>query len=568
MSERAIVPNYDFFPEVKILSNIKIYKDKSSIVEKIDDLLKESEFKTLVLDSYLSIDIADIKFITDGIEFSEIIDLNLYRLEDNEIENKFKDYLTDHPVNGKFASGHIIDMYEQNKIELALRKEFSGLRLIFGPGASNFVNDAVNIYVNTTFDKAWDRLIDSNKYLTEKRLKYIDFHLVEKHKHYNLCENDFIIDISIDNKMLSIIDYKEVINEIVKQPFRTVPLFQENIWGGGKWFQSRLGAPETNKKYSFLVSSILEEQYVNININGEILSIPGRDIINIEPLGLLGERNYYIYGSRTPIHLLIVDTIGGENSSLQVHPTAEYNQNQMNYPFGHHEGYYYIETTEQSKVLLGLKEDLKLREFSSALKTAQIKNKFEVANYVNSYDVEKFDYIYLPGGVVHAFCKESVCLEIDSSSTTTFKLWDWGRVDANGKPRQIDIDLGEKVIQENFSAPWVKANLFSREVLDNKEQEIYSDRIGTMSYCPMNVNKHWFNNELMIKNSSQMQIIVLVEGESAIICSPENIFNDFEIHYMETIYIPNDVKEVKITSPSQQRIAIVQIEKEGFSNNK
>jgi len=261
------------------------------------------------------------------------------------------------------------------------------------------------------------------------------------------------------------------------------------------------------------------------------------------------------------MHLLLVDTIGGQNSSLQVHPTACYNQDVMNYPYGHHEGYYIINATSESAVHLGVKEKYGLDEFTESLREAQKTQEYDAKEYVGYFPVKEHDFIYLPGGVVHAFCMETVCLEIDSFSTTTFKLWDWGRLDDSGKPRQIDIDLGERVIQKKFTAEWCRENLFFRES-DMSGTRGEKMKIGTMDYCPMSVNKYWLSDEKLFITTEQLQIIVLVEGNAAKVTSPDNRFEDYEIHYMEALYIPANLKNFVIKPIGGSEIAIVTIEKE------
>jgi len=467
MKSTERTPNYDFAPAVFVQQEVRIY-DRKEIAKVINSFYSANlNIKpTIVFDLHPGVNVKQIKKIIGELGIKKQMDLSQFRLSDSEMEMKFITYLTNHPNNGKFSVGEVGEFYKDGTKEIIADKlnEDNSL-VISGVGAAALVETAsLLILVNSTFDAATEYLQDTNEYLSEKRLKYLDFHLYDLHKRYLWERIDFVIDASTaDLRMMNKEHYLKCITEITSKPFRTVPLFQENIWGGGLWFQEVLGSAKTDKKYSFLVSAILEEQYVTISNKESSFNIPGKDIIALEPLRLLGERIFFTYGYRSPIHLLLVDTIGGANSSLQVHPTASYNQDYMNYPYGHHEGYYIVKTTADSSVYLGIDEKYNVDDFIEALKKAKNTGEFAAEEYVGHHALKQYDYIYLPGGVVHAFGKETVCLEIDSFSTTTFKLWDWGRLGSDGKPRQIDLDLGSMVIQPKFSSKWSQANLFSRE---------------------------------------------------------------------------------------------------------
>ena len=91
----------------------------------------------------------------------------------------------------------------------------------------------------------------------------------------------------------------------------------------------------------------------------------------------------------------------------------------------------------------------------------------------------------------------------------TFKLWDWGRLGLDGRPRPINIGHGKHVIQWNRTEPWVR-------------REIYNKIDGSVN------------------------VLNLVEGREAIVESPTGEFDPFVVHYAETFIIPESVKQYTI----------------------
>lgn len=84
--------------------------------------------------------------------------------------------------------------------------------------------------------------------------------------------------------------------------------------------------------------------------------------------------------------------------------------------------------------------------------------------------MKKHDHIYIPSGTIHASGKNTLVLEINPIGFQTFKLWDWGRIDADGKPRPINIEHGSKVIQERYQTNFVKEHLISKKVKSLEER--------------------------------------------------------------------------------------------------
>lgn len=128
------------------------------------------------------------------------------------------------------------------------------------------------------------------------------------------------------------------------------------------------------------------------------------------------------------------------------------------------ESYYILDCDEDAVVYLGLKEGVCREKMLEALREAQEGGKpFDAQQYVNRWPAKKHDHFLIPAGTIH--CSGSNCMVLEVSATPyifTFKLWDWGRLGLDGKPRPVHLQHGEKVIQWDRTTQWVKDNLIDR----------------------------------------------------------------------------------------------------------
>ena len=82
---------------------------------------------------------------------------------------------------------------------------------------------------------------------------------------------------------------------------------------------------------------------------------------------------------------------------------------------------------------------------------------------MEKWPIKKHDHILIPAGTIHCSGANTVVLEISATPYIfTFKLWDWGRMGLDGKPRPISIDHGKQVIQWDRTASWTEDNIINQ----------------------------------------------------------------------------------------------------------
>ena len=256
------------------------------------------------------------------------------------------------------------------------------------------------------------------------------------------------------------------------------------------------------------------------------------------------------FGKEFPIRFDFLDTMEGGNLSLQVHPLTEYIQEQFGMHYTQDESYYILDAKEDAAVYLGVKEDVNMEDMVEDLKKAQAEGQYRFPDekYVNCFPAKKHDHFLIPAGTVHCGGSNVVVLEISATPYIfTFKLWDWGRVGLDGKPRPVHIDHGKKNIQLDRTTEWVKENLINHvQVLE--ETEFYKEeRTGLHELEFIETRRHWFQDPIVLETKGSVNMLNLVEGDAAVIESMDGSFAPYEVHYGETFIVPAQIKKYKIT---------------------
>lgn len=137
-----------------------------------------------------------------------------------------------------------------------------------------------------------------------------------------------------------------------------------------------------------------------------------------------------------PILIKLIDA--KDNLSVQVHPSNEYAL-RVEGEYGKTEMWYIVDCNEGAELLYGFKREIGEEEFADRIKNNTL---LEVTNNV---PVHKGDVFFIESGTLHAIGKGILIAEIQQNSNTTYRIYDYGRVGADGKPRQLHIDKAVEV---------------------------------------------------------------------------------------------------------------------------
>lgn len=572
-------PNFEEYAVKTIQDSVSI-KGLSNIVAEIDKQRRKSDKKTLVItfDYYHG--------VNEQLLFDEVIQ-KLYpdmlidamdaKLPEEIIAEKFHHFITDDRTNGVFSWGSIDEFFDEEKVKQFREKieHGHGLVIVYGVAASIIHKGDLRVYANISIQTIKDRYAkgldnwgagnyDEDVLRKEKRYDYLEGRMQDLHKRSLLQHSDYLIDCNRDDDFVMVdrSNYDKMMAQFAHSPFKPIPIFKQGIWGG-HWCQDVLGVGKDLKNTAWGVTGFLDWQAVAAKVGGNLFEMPATDLLQYEPKAVLGSKIWHLYGYRCPLHVNFLDTWGGGNLSLQVHPTVAYAHEVFNSHWGHYESYYMLDACDESSVYLGTKEGVVLEDLCHAFDQGQVTGTFDDEKYINHFPMKKHDHVFVPAGTIHSAGKNTLTLEIDMFCFTTFKLWDWGRVDYDGKPRPIHIEHGRNVIQEEFQTAFIKDNMVS------KQQEVAcgygwrKERSGTMSYeAPMEVNRYWFSKAIHFDTQGSIVIHVLVEGEEAIIESLDGSFEPMVLHYAEAVFMPAAVGQYMMKpygKSKNQELAVLEI---------
>ncbi|MDR2156563.1 MAG: class I mannose-6-phosphate isomerase, partial [Clostridiales Family XIII bacterium] len=513
----------------------------------------------LVIDCYHGVDLQALRArLIDGMDADLIVDATQCLLPPPVLEEKFERYIVPSDrTYGVYAVADVADYFDSRKTEDARAAigNAQGLTVVYGVAASFIAEGDVLVFGSMTKEGVSRRLREglanwgaANRELEyiqkEKRGNALDWHILNRHKRNLLKRMDLFMCFDKEEQpfLLDGEVFRSEVRALTKRPFKCVPLFLPAVWGGD-WMQKVLGVCKDQPNVGWGITGFLEIQSLNLGFRDGIIAFPAQDLVSLFPTECLGNKIFYFWGYKCPLHVNFLDTWNGGNLSLQVHPTAAYAFEVFNSSYGHHESYYIFDATPQSGVYLGLKQGVRKEDFVEALKQAQETGVMDDTLYVNKVPVKKHDHVFIPGGTVHSSGAGGVVLEIDAFTFATFKLWDWGRVDLDGKPRPINIDHGQHCIQEKFQGEFVYDRLVGKQPETGRGYGWRKEDSSTINYEPMTVNRYWFHDRIYLETNDNIIILALVEGGEAVIESCDASFKPLTIHYAEAVFVPADAKK-------------------------
>ncbi len=141
---------------------------------------------------------------------------------------------------------------------------------------------------------------------------------------------DFLLDTNDTHvpKMIRGEAFRESLSRVARRPFRVVPYFDPGPWGG-HWMEKVCDLPKGSPNYAWCFDCVPEENSLLLGYGEERVEVPAIDLVFTHPRELLGDAVHARFGTEFPIRFDFLDTMGGGNLSLQVHPLTEYIQDKF-----------------------------------------------------------------------------------------------------------------------------------------------------------------------------------------------------------------------------------------------
>lgn len=222
------------------------------------------------------------------------------------------------------------------------------------------------------------------------------------------------------------------------------PNLHQLVWGSNRirdWKELK-NTPD-NIGESWEVSAV--EGKESVVANGELAGRNLREVCAEYKERLMGKEVWEKYDGKFP---LLAKFIGAETDlSIQVHPDDELAMKRHN-SFGKNEMWYIIDNKPGAMLYSGFKDNISKNEYKKRVTEGTI------CDVLQDHEVVTGDMFYIPAGRVHAICGGLLLAEVQQSSDITYRIYDYGRMGLDGKPRQLHTELAVDAIDFDVKADY------------------------------------------------------------------------------------------------------------------
>ncbi|MFF4473515.1 class I mannose-6-phosphate isomerase [Streptomyces sp. NPDC001599] len=278
------------------------------------------------------------------------------------------------------------------------------------------------------------------------RLFYTDWPVLDRHRDAIAGRIDRWIDVqdATGPASLDAAALRGTLAHLARGPVRTRPYFNSTPWGG-QWAASELGFTPRAGNTALGYELIAPEAGILIGAKGAAqVEVPFQLLCAAHPEDMLGQDVHREFGTSFPIRFDYLDTMGGGNLSLHLHPRERYMREVFGWPYTQHETYYVTASEDGARVLLGLTEEADLDVMRSQVEDAiHHGTPMPVEEHIQSHPATVGQLFMIPAGTPHASGAGNLVLEVSATPYLySLRLYDWLRKDAAGASRPLPYEHG------------------------------------------------------------------------------------------------------------------------------
>lgn len=328
-------------------------------------------------------------------------------------------------------------------------------------------------------------------------------------------------------------------------PIKFKALLKTMVWGGEKIAPYKgIAADEKNIGESWEISGV--EGNLSVAENGDFAGKTIKELIREYKGKLVGNRVYEEYGDKFPLLIKFIDA--RSDLSIQVHPDDAMAERKYGKGAkGKTEMWYVIDAEPGAFLFSGLKKEISQEEYVSLVE------KNAITDVLAKHEIRPGDVFFLPAGRIHAIGAGAFIAEIQQTSDITYRIYDYGRLGLDGKPRELHTELAKEAIDYRVYPEYKTAYSAKK----NEENEVVSCPFFTTSVLDLDKP---FEKDLSDMDSFLVAICVggngkIVDYESgACVCSEEKVEVSFK--QGETVLIPASSKRAVFIPDSPMKVII------------
>lgn len=551
--------NYDKYPATGIEGDIVVGWD--DILRLFASLLERHG--RLAIDCYVGVREEELLGQLGRLGDVAVVNVRDLYHDESHVRAMTERFMTEDVLFGYVTNLELADYFDARKLSAAREDIASSSRpvVVVGTGAGMVLPEAPLVYADMARWELQQRFrrhevralgVDNRAEavsLQYKRGYFNDWRVCDRYKDGLFPRVDYWLDTHCADrpKLIDRDTFLRGIEKTVSGPFRVVPFFDPAPWGG-QWMKEVCELDSSQPNYGWCFDCVPEENSLYFRIGGELFELPSVDLVLLRSRALLGEPVEARFGKDFPIRFDFLDTMGGGNLSLQVHPTTQFIRESFGMCYTQDESYYLLDAGDDAVVYLGLKRGIEPEAMMEDLRRAQRGEiVFDAERYVNRIPAKKHDHFLIPGGTVHCSGADSMVLEISSTPNLfTFKLWDWQRLGLDGKPRPINVERGSRVIDWGRDTDYVREHLMNHTRVVSCGEGWIEESTGLHPNEFIETRRHRFSVPVRYTTQHSVNVFNLLEGEEAVVESPSGAFEPFVVHYAETFIVPAGVGEYTI----------------------
>ena len=389
-----------------------------------------------------------------------------------------KSYLEiDDPSYGRLYDGSLADFFDPSRMdvlagEVRLLREGGHSVVLYGTGSSLLplqdlhAESVHTMWVDLPYEtirslselKEIPSLAGYTK-LSEKVLTNLDYPVLDRQRAALLPGLALYVDFSSPQDPLSLSGeaLRSSLHNLAQAPFRVVPAVYTSMWGG-QYLVSQVPGLQEKPRCSHFYSLFPPVNTLLLEGDGLQIEVPFELLMHLESKAVQGAELAGVFASRMPVRFTLMDTLGGQTLSHQIHPGRSQARSFFNTDFDEPETYFLLDTAPGGMVYLGLRDDTSPAEFRTAVEGAQNEQiGFELGDFVNTFATSPGMAIHVPARMVHNAGANNLILEVTTHPIGhTYRIYDFMRRTGDGKLRTLHVKQAFTCLDEKRNRSWIE----------------------------------------------------------------------------------------------------------------